>query len=234
MGGGMGRGGGMGGGGFGRGGGFVGGGGFGRGGGFAHGGFGGFRGGGFRGGGFRGNGFRGFGFRGFGRPFFGSSFGLGFGGLGWGGGWGGWGGYDGGYYDAYDSPYYGTPSAYGYSGGYQQPSSNVTVVYPPQQPASTVIVERARPVSHEYDEYGQEVRPSVNSGGGGSSGGSPIYLLAFKDHSISAVAAYWVTARTLHYVTMDHLEKLVPLEQVDRSLSSQLNRERNVTFSLPQ
>ena len=37
----------------------------------------------------------------------------------------------------------------------------------------------------------------------------------------------------LHYVTLEHEQKQAPLNQVDRDLSVQLNRERRVAFSLP-
>jgi len=80
----------------------------------------------------------------------------------------------------------------------------------------------------EYDEFGQETRRS------GASGASPIYLVAFQDHSIRAAAAYWVDGRTLHYVTLQHEEKQAALDTVDRDLSMQLNRERHVQFQLPQ
>lgn len=202
------------------GGGFVGGGGGFRGGA----GFGGFRGGfgGFRGGfgGFRG-GFNRFGF-GFGFPFW-YGYGLGFG-LGYG--------------DFYDYPYSYYPSYYpyyangyggyggGYGGGYAsyQTSPNVTVVYPPPQP------QPVTPVIREYDQFGQEIRP----GGGPSANTSPIYLIAFNDHTIRAAASYYVEGRTLHYVTLDRQEVTAPLDSVDRNLSQALNRERQVPFSLPQ
>jgi hypothetical protein len=45
--------------------------------------------------------------------------------------------------------------------------------------------------------------------------------------------AYWVQGGTLHYVTLDHEQKLAPVSTVDRELSGQLNRERRVAFSLP-
>jgi hypothetical protein len=227
-GGGMRGGGGMGGGGM-RGGGGMGGGGFRGGGGFVGGG-GGFRGG-FVGGGFRG----GFvGSRGFvgNRVFFGSSFwpywGLGWGGLGWGGlGWGGlgWGGLD--YasdFSSYPGGYY--PSGGGYAGF--QTSPNVTVIYPPQQ--APIVPDVARPVIREYDQFGQEIRPS----GGSSISTSPIYLIAFTDHTIRAVAQYWVAGKTLHYITLEREEHQAPLETVDRNLSQALNHERQVPFTLPQ
>jgi len=212
------------------GGGHMGGGGFHGGGGIG----GGFRGGGGIGGGFRGgfggfngfrggvgfNGFRGgFGFRGFYGgywPYYYPYLGYGWD---WGGGWP--------YYD-YGSPYY----DYGYGSAAYYPSygasPNVTVVYPSNAQPAPVYVERATPVTREYDEYGQEIhRP-------GNPSSSPIYLVAFKDHSIAAAAAYWVDGRTLHYVTLQHEEKTAPLDSVDRDFSLQLNRERRVQFQLPQ
>jgi hypothetical protein len=233
------RGGGFGGGGFG--GGFRGGAGIGGGfrGGFSGGGFrGGFSGGGFRGG-FSGGGFRGgFGFGGFNRGFgrFRPTT-TWFGGFGWGGyGWP----YAYSYWPSY--PYYGysylsgypyTALAgypydydYGYGSTYAQPA--VTVVYGPQQPqyVAPAPVERANPVTREYDEYGQEIKPQGPSS-------SPIYLFAFKDQSIRAAASYWVQDQTLHYVTLQHEEMTAPLDSLDRSLTLQLNRERRVPVRLP-
>jgi hypothetical protein len=236
------------------GGGFRGGGGITRGGSIG----GGFTGGGFRGGGgsvFRGgigigrsSGFRG-GYGGYGSYYGGG----GFGGYyspyfypGYGLGYGYWPGYaDYGYssYPAYSYPAY-------------QPSPNVTVVYAPPEPAAapatvyvdrpnsesftnnsdwllaapaTVYVERANPLIREYDQFGQQTnRPTPPT-----DSGSPLYLIAFRDHSIRAAAAYWVEGGTLHYVTLEHEQKQAALGTVDRDLSGQLNRERRVAFSLP-
>jgi hypothetical protein len=217
-----------------RGGGGGGRGGFGGGG--VRGGFGGGVSGGFRGG--LGGGFRG-GFGGFNGGFnrggfvsgfrgFRSGFGLGF----YGGpyvypyGYGFWPSY----YDSYPYNY----GSYGYSDpGYASypaynPTPSVQVVYPPQGQSAPVYVERASPVTREYDEYGQEIRRS------GGNAASPIYLVAFKDHVIGAAAAYWVEGRTLHYVTLQHEEKQVPLDAIDRDFTMQLNRERRVQFQLPE
>jgi len=110
--------------------------------------------------------------------------------------------------------------------GAAQQQPNVTVIYPPQQSAPTAVVR-------EYDEYGQEVRRApAASGGASSNGGSPIYLIAFKDHTIKPAAAYWVEGNTLHYVTLERQQIQVSLDSVDRSMSEQLNRERRVAFSL--
>ena len=103
----------------------------------------------------------------------------------------------------------------------------MTVVYPPEQ--APAVVSAARPVIREYDQYGQELRPR----GGSQASGSPIYLIAFNDHTIRAAASYSVEGRTLHYVTLEHEERQAPVDTVDRTLSQALNRERGVPFSLP-
>jgi len=228
----------MGGGGF-RGGGGMSGGGFRGGGGMIGGGF---RGGGFTHGGFNGGSFRGGfnnGFRGFGGAGFRTGFGRGFGFRRFGGFYGAYYspylyssfGYWPGYYNSfgndpyYDYPYYG--SSYGYAP--YQPSVNVVSAYPAQsQQPSVVYVERAVPALHEYDEYGQELRPRA-----ASSDSPALYLIAFQNQEIRAAIAYWVDGSTLHYVNPQHEEKQAPLDSVDRQLSVRLNRERRVQFSLP-
>jgi len=177
-----------------------------RGGGFG----GGVRGGGFRGGfpgglGFRG-GFGRFGFfnRGF-FPYYGFGFGPYFG-FGYAGYW------------PYGYGYDYSPGYHPYDSGYAsyQPSPNVTVVYPPPSGAGSSVARL-------YDQYGQEVRSNA----------SPLYLIAFNDHTIRAALSYRVDGNTLHYVTLEHEDKEAPLNTVDCALSLQLNRERRVPLQLP-
>jgi hypothetical protein len=106
------------------------------------------------------------------------------------------------------------------------------VIYPAAPQAQPMYSVPVRPMMRTYDQYGQEVQPADSAEG--MSSGSPIYLIASKDQTIHAAAAYWVDGRTLHYVTLQHEEKQVPLDSVDRGLSLQLNRERRVAFNLPQ
>jgi hypothetical protein len=194
---------------------------------------GGFRGGGFVGGGFRGGvggfgGFRGYGY-GFGyRGFYGPYWGLGWGWPYW--GWPYWGLGYGDYYPYGDPGYYPYGGGYPYAGGYggYPAGPNVTVVYPPPTQGYYAPPNTGYAALREYDEYGQAVRSATavpNS--------SPIYLIAFNDHVIRAAAAYWVDGRTLHYVTLEHEQKQVPLDTVDRDMSLQLNVERRVPFQLP-
>ncbi len=191
-----------------RGGGFQGGGGF-RGGGF--------RGGGFNNGGFRGGFNRGYGFRGF------SNFGYYPYGL-YGGLW-----YDPFWSDFWNSdnsyPDYSYPYQYPYSGygGSSGPSvmiiSNTPYAYPapaviePPEIISAPAAPAPPTQSTKYEE--------------------PLYLIASHDGTIRAVLAYWVEGMTVHYVTMDHQQREMPLTSIDRPLSDRLNRERNVTFRLP-
>jgi hypothetical protein len=190
---------------------------------------GGYRGGGSIGGGYRGGGYGGYGY---GRGLYGYGYGRGLYGYGWPGFYWGWDPYYG-YADdpfAYNySPYtYSYPS---YSTGYAppveySPSPNVTVIYPAAPQTQPVYTGPAQPQMRTYDQYGQEVQPPPSIG-------SPIYLIATKDQTIHAAAAYWVDGGTLHYVTLQHEEKRVALDSVDRGLSLQLNRERRVAFNLP-
>ncbi len=171
--------------------------------------------------GYGGYGYGGYGYRGYYGgyyPYFGFGFGLGSGYWPW-------------YDNYYDYPYSSYP-AYSYpSYGYPayDPSPNVTVISAPPSSPSTVYVERPNPVIHEYDQYGQETNRPTSA----TNSGPPIYLIAFHDHTIRAATAYWTEGGTLHYVTLEHEQKQVPLGTVDRDLSGQLNRERRVAFSLP-
>ena len=187
-----------------------------RGGGFR----GGFSGGGFRGGygGFRGGfGYGGFYGRGFSRGYYPGYYGFGLSpyfGFGYGGYW------------PYDYAYGSGYGYYPYDSGYAAypPSPNVTVVYPQQQQPAAVAAQPARPVTRQYDQYGQEVRANA----------SPLYLIAFTDHTIRAAISYRVEGNIVHYITTEREDKQAPLDTVDRPLSLQLNRERRVPFQLPQ
>jgi hypothetical protein len=64
--------------------------------------------------------------------------------------------------------------------------------------------------------------------------GDTIYLIAFKDHRITAVKAYWAEGDTLHYVTREGEHKQAPFDSIDRAFSEQLNRDRHVAFQMPR
>jgi hypothetical protein len=223
-----------------------GGGGHGGGGGGARGGGGsaggrGFSGGGFRGGGgaFRGGGGSRGGFRGVGG--FRGRYGFrGLYGYGWGYPYYGYPGFFGDYGDYCDGFYsdcYGNGYGSGYSGygpdyggypGYGSPS------YSSPSPQVLIISNQGPPPGVVGPV---PPSPSVWNAGPNAQASQkyqdPLYLLAMNDGTIRAVLAYWVDGATVHYVTMDHVQKQTPLASLDRSLSVRLNSERHVTFSLP-
>jgi hypothetical protein len=63
---------------------------------------------------------------------------------------------------------------------------------------------------------------------------APYFLIAMKDKTINAAAAYWVDGPMLNYVTQQGVHVIVRLDLVDRGLSRELNRQRNVEFRLPE
>ena len=63
---------------------------------------------------------------------------------------------------------------------------------------------------------------------------APYFLIAMKDKTINAAAAYWVDGPMLNYVTQQGVHVIVRLDLVDRALSRELNRQRNVEFRLPE
>jgi hypothetical protein len=63
---------------------------------------------------------------------------------------------------------------------------------------------------------------------------SKYYLLAFKDHSIYTALAYWVEDKTLHYVTTLNTHNQASVDLVDVELTKQLNRDREVPFTIDQ
>jgi len=63
---------------------------------------------------------------------------------------------------------------------------------------------------------------------------TPIYSIAFKDHTVEAAIAYWTDPLMLHYMTPQGSHVQVRLYLVDRSLSVKLNRLKNLEFTLPE
>ena len=61
-----------------------------------------------------------------------------------------------------------------------------------------------------------------------------IYLVALKDQTIQAATSYWVAGPMLNYITLQGAHEQVRLDLVDRGFSSELNRQRNLEFRLPE
>jgi hypothetical protein len=60
------------------------------------------------------------------------------------------------------------------------------------------------------------------------------FLIALKDKTINAAASYWVDGPMLNYITQQGAHVIVRLDLVDRGLSRELNRQRNVELRLPE
>lgn len=152
---------------------------------------------------------------------------------------------------------------YGYGYGYGPYDAAAAGYYPDpgavqQAPPPPVIIinesyrpETANPVVREYDDlphatirkYDGPVRPmpdpSELENQNARRTRTPaddkptIYLIAFKDHTILPALAYWVEGDTLMYISEQGTPNRASLSLIDRDFSKQLNRERQVDFSLP-
>jgi endonuclease YncB( thermonuclease family) len=115
----------------------------------------------------------------------------------------------------------------------------VTVIYPPQQQATpvmiqvgpdgeyTTVVQRQPATIYEAPwrrETAEEPEPPADSAR---------YLLAFKDHTIYSAVAYWADGDTLHYFTTGNTHNQASLSLIDRELTERLNRELGIDFKLP-
>ncbi|MEO8131682.1 MAG: hypothetical protein ABJF23_08255 [Bryobacteraceae bacterium] len=144
--------------------------------------------------------------------------------------------------------YFGDYGGYGYQPQQQQPA--VTVVMP-QQMTPTVIINQtfvpggSEPIDEEAPPQSQSsvriyktpVRssnpePEVALRAAAPEEKATIYLIAYKDASIHSAIGYWTEGNTLHYVTQQGTVNRISMDQVDKSLSDQLNSERKVDFQL--
>lgn len=130
---------------------------------------------------------------------------------------------------------------YGYGSGYEESGPaqpNVTVVYPPAQPP--VIINQYLGAPPEQGQPPETASSNMHfyqapaSGVESSPSESSYYLIAFKDHSIYSAVAFYVEGDTLHYFTEGNVHNQASLELVDRPLTEQLNRERNVDVRVPR
>jgi hypothetical protein len=127
----------------------------------------------------------------------------------------------------------------GYPSDYSQRYDSSNAAY--QSSGSAVIAVQLAPNIYSYvpaDDPATPVPPAIQEFATpppqtSSSYAPMLYLIAFRDNSISAALAYWTEGSTLRYVTMDHEQKQAPLAAVDRTLSERLNGERHVLFRLP-
>ncbi len=112
------------------------------------------------------------------------------------------------------------------------PANNITVVMPPQQPVTPVVIN--------YN-YGSAPPPAPNqpvdreqpAASDDNTSDPSHYLIAFKDHTIYAATAYWVDGDTLHYFTAGNVHNQASLGLVDRDFTERLNREAGLDVKLP-
>lgn len=128
------------------------------------------------------------------------------------------------YGDAYDS---------GYDTGYTYPSydygSAPPVVIYQQQPPPQYYAPPPEPVQPEAPPPDTSTAAIVRP-----ADGEPVYLIALKGQSnIQAAITYWVEGDTLQYLNLQRQQKHVPLDSIDRTVSSQLNHDRHMDLILP-
>jgi hypothetical protein len=148
---------------------------------------------------------------------------------------GGYGGYYGGYGGYYDPSYYTDPTTL--IPQQQQASPNVTVIMPPPQPPTVINVGPGAGPQQDMSFYppqpGAQQPPPPAPATQAASSEPPVYLIAFKDHTIYSAIAYWVDGDTLHYFTSGNTHNQVSISLIDRPLTERLNREMGVEFKLP-
>ena len=112
-------------------------------------------------------------------------------------------------------------------------STNVTVVMPPQQPVTPVVINynygTPPPAAPDQTAASRAPAPAADE----SDSAPSHYLIAFKDHTIYAATAYWVDGDTLHYFTSGNVHNQVSLSLVDREFTERLNKEAGLDVRLP-
>jgi hypothetical protein len=115
---------------------------------------------------------------------------------------------------------------------------NVTVVYPPSQHASPVMIQ-AGPDGEYYSSGQRQGAVVYDAPRTAAAEDQPEpaetsrYLIAFKDHTIYSAVAYWADGDTLHYFTTGSTHNQVSMSLIDRELTERLNREMGTDFKLP-
>jgi len=139
-------------------------------------------------------------------------------------------------FPVYVGGYYG----YGYGNSYDQSQAqpyqqqpNTVVVYPPAQPPVVINQYLGTPPDQgQAPDSNMRVYQSPSNTADTSASEGSYYLIAYKDHTIYSAVAYYVEGDTLHYFTSGNVHNQVSLSLVDRQLTAQLNRERNVNVQL--
>jgi hypothetical protein len=128
----------------------------------------------------------------------------------------------------YDDPYYSYPSYPSYPNAYYGDPPADPPAYAQNQQQAYPQTQPVYRGTGDYDQYGQRMSRSAAN----QADSTPMYLFAFKDHTIQAASGYSVTGGILHYTTLENVAKQAPLNALDRSLTLRLNKEHS-DFNLP-
>jgi hypothetical protein len=127
----------------------------------------------------------------------------------------------------YDMPYITPQMSMDYQAAPAPPQQNITIIYPPQQPAAPVMM-------NPYMPGDSTTNPGPAQPAAVETNTEPEhYLIALKDHTIYSAVAYWVQGDTLHYFTSGNTHNQVSLTLVDRDLTGRLNKDSGVEVKLP-
>jgi hypothetical protein len=140
---------------------------------------------------------------------------------------------------------YGFPVTYAYPvyvGGHPD-NANPAEPAPPQQPDTTVN-DSSQPAPAVIQYFGSDGAQDPTTPTATADDSPPVeepestnepshYLIAFKDHSVYSVVAYWVDGDTLHYFTSGNTHNQASVSLVDRDLTERLNKESGLEVKLP-
>ena len=60
-----------------------------------------------------------------------------------------------------------------------------------------------------------------------------IYRIAFRSHTVVPALGWWIEGDTLMYVNLDHSINQASMQLIDPELSTKLNANNSVDFTLP-
>ncbi len=99
--------------------------------------------------------------------------------------------------------------------------NNLVIVEPSSTPAAPIMPP-------------EPIRSSIQDLKPAASDGPPVFfVIALKNGSRLSAAAVWVQGNDLRYVDADDQNRRVPLTDVDRTATRQLNQARNLNLRLP-
>ena len=119
--------------------------------------------------------------------------------------------------------------SYGY--GYSYPVYIPAAPAPPAAPAQPVIINQyfttAAPVPPVREPVAAKAAEAVAAITPSAPSVPPVpnyYLVAYKNHAVYSVLAWWIEDTTLHYVTMQNTHNQASTSLIDFDLMKKLNR----------